>query len=499
MLTMYQQITIQTLVKQGKKKTEIAREMGCHRNTVSNIIRIGYAREGQTRDKPSYFDPYHNQIKEWVDKKVSNLRMFEILNETYHITHTYDSLCKYIQREFPGTPEAFGVQMTDPGEEAEVDFGYVGLQPINAPGTPLVRGKTWVLSVVLPHSRASYHEVTHDQKVTTFTHGITNAFASFGGVPKRLKVDNLRAAILKNQHFDLQFNQDFLEWANHYGCVIVPCSPYSPEQKGKVESDVKYVKGNFFVERIFTDAADLTLQLRRWTDDYANRRIHGTTKAIPWDVLTSVERSCLQPLPDTLYTTFERGTRTVANNCHIFFGNNYYSVPSVYVGHTVTIRWSTSLLRIIEGGEELTSHAIAAGQGQYITRRSHLPEFKHYGQTEYQKKYEDQMADIGEYAHQYFQEVLVKQHSYWFQSVRSIAGLARQFGNEAMNLTLKRALRYLVTDVETIRHILEQRLYLLDSAPKLLSQQQTSNTNSNSGNTEAITRDLSYYQQLINL
>ena len=85
----------------------------------------------------------------------------------------------------------------------------------------------------LSYSRVSYREITPDQKVSTLTAGITRAFAYFGGVPRRLKIDNLRAAILTNQHFDLEFQQDFLEWANHYGTVIVPCTPYHPEQKGK--------------------------------------------------------------------------------------------------------------------------------------------------------------------------------------------------------------------------------------------------------------------------
>lgn len=495
MLTMYQQITIQTLVKQGRKKTEVAREMGCHRNTVRNIILVGLAREKQTREKLSYFASYHDQIKGWVDKEVSNLRMYEILTETYHITRTYDSLCKYIQKEFPKYREAFGVQVTSPGEEAEVDFGYAGLQPVNAPGVPVSRGKTWVLVVKLSHSRASYHEITHDQKVTTLTAGITRAFTSFGGVPKRLKVDNLRAAILNNQHFDLQFNQDFLEWANHYGCVIVPCTPYSPEQKGKVESEVKYVKGNFFVERIFSDVHDLCGQLSVWSKEYANKRIHGTTKTIPWDVLVGVERSSLQRLPETPYTTFERGTRTVAGNCHIFFGNNYYSVPSSLVGKTVTIRWSASVLRVIADNEEVTSHVIVSGVGQYVTRRSHLPEWKHYGQTEYQKKYEDQMIDIGACAHKYFQEILVKQHAYWFQSARSIIGLAKHYGNDVVNLALKRALRYMVVDIGTIRTIITKRLYELDTAPRLLD----SPSSNISTTPSTMDRDLSYYQQLLDL
>lgn len=495
MLSMYQQITIQTLAKQGRKKTDIAHELGCHRNTVRNIILVGSAREKQTREKPSYFVSYHDQIKEWVDKKVSNLRMFEILSETYPITHTYDSLCKYIQKEFPKQKETFGVQITRPGEEAEVDFGYCGLQPVNASGYPVVRKKTWVLCVKLSYSRVSYHEMTLDQKVSTLTAGITRAFGYFGGVPKRLKVDNLRAAILQNQHFDLQYNQDFLEWANHYGCVVVPCTPYSPEQKGKVESEVKYVKGNFFVERTFTDWHDLCRQLTAWSNDYANCRIHGTTKSRPWDVLITEERACFQKLPDTRYATFERGTRIVATNCHIFFQNNYYSVPSSLVGKPVTIRWNDHLLRVIAGGEEVTSHVITSGVGHYVTRRSHLPEWKHYGVTEYQKKYEEQMMDIGDYAHQYFREILIKKHSYWFQTARTIVGLSKQWGNTVVNLALKRALRYHVVDIGAIRTIITKRLYDLDVAPRLLEYPSpTPNTAPST-----MDRDLSYYQQLIDL
>lgn len=494
MLTMYQQITIQTLAKQGKKKKEIAREMGCHRNTVHNIILVGSAREKQTRDKPSYFDAYRGQIKEWMDKNVSNVRMHELLVETHRITRTYDSLCKYIQQEFPKHQEAFGVQMTSPGEEAEVDFGYAGLQLVNPPGAPVVRQKTWILCVKLSYSRVSYYEMTLDQKVSTLTSGITRAFGYFGGVPKRLKVDNLRAAILQNQHFDLQFNQDFLEWANHYGCVIIPCTPYHPEQKGKVESDVKYVKGNFLVERIFTDRVDLGKQLATWSNDYANCRIHGTTKTKPWDILINTERACLQKLPETPCAVFERGIRTVAKNCHIFFGNNYYSVPAQFVGQEVTIRWNRSLLRIIAKGTEITTHVIVSGVGQYSTRRSHMPEFKHYGQTEYQKKYEQQMADIGEFAHQYFQHILIAHDSYWFRSVRLILALGKTYGNDTVNRALKRALSYQVTDIGAIRTIITKRLYDLDTAPRLLDQDRSQGTPSTSS---PMDRDLSYYQHLI--
>ncbi|PJA72149.1 hypothetical protein CO152_02955 [bacterium CG_4_9_14_3_um_filter_33_26] len=490
MLTMYQQITIKTLALQHKKQTEIATELGCHRNTVRNIINRPVV-EKPTRNRPSYFNQYRDQIKEWLTKKVSQLRIHEILVETYQVKQTYDSLSKYIRKDFPKTPEAFGVQVTPPGEMAEVDFGYAGLLPINTPGEPIRLAKTWFLSVRLNYSRLAYRVMVHDQKVTTFIKGITNAFTFFGGVPKRLKIDNLRAAVTKNQHYDLQFNSDFLDWASHENVVINPCVPYHPEQKGGVESDMKYIENNFLVERHFDDWVDLQQQFDQWSVSYANSRIHGVTKKIPNEIFINEEKSTLQPLPVNDFSLFERCERKVQSNCHIFFQNHYYSVPSRLVSKIVTLRFNGSLLKVVHQGEEVACHLISNEVGAFTTCRSHLPEFKCYGATEYQQKYEAKMADLGEFAQTYFKEVLIKHDSYWFRSVRSILGLAREYGNEAVNLSLARALQFHVTDTNIIKRIVTQQLYLLDIPPRLLE------TNQTAPSLKSQDRDLEYYQKLI--
>jgi transposase len=209
MLTMYKQITIKTLHTQGLKKSEIARQLGCHRHTISNVLRREHFIEKQTRTKGSLFDPYQTQIQQWIEKDITILRMFEMLGETYGLHCTYVNLCKYIQVRFPKQKEAFGVQVTEPGEVAEIDFGYLGLLPGHE-GKPV---KTYGFVVVLPFSRLGYCGVTYDQKLETLCQELTNAFVYFGGVSRRLKVDNMKTAILKNQHYDLEFNQDFLEFA----------------------------------------------------------------------------------------------------------------------------------------------------------------------------------------------------------------------------------------------------------------------------------------------
>ncbi len=488
MLTMYEQITIKTLKKQGIKNTEIARSIGCHRNTVFNVLERENFIEMQTRQKGSLFDPYKEQIKEWVDKDkdLTILRMYEILTEIHGIKSTYVNLCKYIQVNFPKQREAFGVQTTEPGEVAEIDFGYLGMLP-DSFGKAV---KTFGLVVVLPFSRLGYYTITYDQKLETLVKELELAFSYFGGVPKKLKVDNMKTAILKNQHYDLEFNQDFLEFCYHYQTVIVPCTPYSPEQKGTVESGIKYLQNNFVKGRIFQDAADLKRQLKEWMINYANQRIHGTTRKIPSVVFESLEKEKLQLLPDEEFAFFNRCCRTVSANCHIHFENNYYSVPASIVGKEVTIRFNSCLLRIIYQGEQVALHGKASGIGNYVTLRHHLPDYKVYSQTEYQKRMEEKMADIGESAHEYFRLLLNTRDGYWSRTIRGILGLCETFGKEAVNLTLKRALYYKVTDITTIKNILDRKLYLLKEEPRLPKTQDT--------NSKQMTmfRDLTYYERI---
>ncbi|MBI3093186.1 MAG: IS21 family transposase [Candidatus Levybacteria bacterium] len=460
---MYKQITIKTLFKQGEKKSQIARELSCHRNTVSNIVKRDRVIEKQTRVRSSVFDPYKQKISEYLDKKISRLRIFELLGEEYGVMSTYINLCKYIQNQFPKRVEAYGVQVVEPGEVAEIDFGELGLLP----GPQGRKVRTFGLAVILPYSKLDFYAICYDQKLQTLITELTNAFLYFGGVPKRLKVDNMKTAILRNQHYDLEFNRDFLEFAEHYNTVVLPCSPYSPQQKGTVESGIKYLQGNFVAGRQFQDDADIKRQLRNWMDGYANQRIHGTTRKIPKEVFELEEKSKLQLLPREEFAFFNRAERVVAPNCHIHFDNNYYSVPAGLVGKEVTLRWNEHLLRIICRGEQVALHCKTTGQGNYVTQRSHLPDYKVYSQTEYQAKFEAKMADIGEYAHKYFTMLLDTKQSYWFRNVRIILGLEKEYGRQILELALKRALYYQAVDIIIIKNILQKKLYLLGLEPGL--------------------------------
>ena len=75
------------------------------------------------------------------------------------------------------------------------------------------------------------------------------------------------------------------------------CRPYRAQTKGKVESGVKYVKGNFLPGREFRDLDDFNEQLTAWSTDIADQRIHGTTHERPIERFAR-EAGALTPLAD---------------------------------------------------------------------------------------------------------------------------------------------------------------------------------------------------------
>ena len=107
-------------------------------------------------------------------------------------------------------------------------------------------------------------------------------FSYFGGVPRVVLHDNLKTAVLeRDADGSIHWNPRYLDFADYYGFTPKACQPYRAQTKGKVESGVKYVRGNFWPG----------LQLRRpgrpeppgpdLAGHRANVRIHGTTGEVP--------------------------------------------------------------------------------------------------------------------------------------------------------------------------------------------------------------------------
>ena len=284
-LTMAEIDRILTLHTTEHSNREIADLLGINRETVGKYVARAKAQNqpnapsGSNGTSPSgprsECEPFRDLILAKVEQGFLAKRIHQDLAEDHgESTPSYYSVRRFIARLMQKTPLPFRRMETEPGEEAQVDFG-TGAPVRMADGK--VR-RPWVFRIVLSYSRKAYSEAVWRQSTESFITCLENAFRHFGGVPKRLVIDNLKAAVARADWYDPEIHPKLQSFAQHYGTVILPTKPYMPRHKGKVESGVKYVKRNALKGRIFTSLAEENQFLMNWETQVADQRIHGTTK-----------------------------------------------------------------------------------------------------------------------------------------------------------------------------------------------------------------------------
>jgi len=442
--------TIKTLWEKYKNKSVISELTGHDWKTVSRVVKLiesGCAYP-EKKPHPRILDPYKEEIVRWLETEgLNGLKTFERLR-LEGVKVGYTTVKTYLA-DIRKRDEIFVRIETLPGEEAQVDFGYVGLTPDNSGK----RRKTWVFNMKLSFSRLDYYEKVYDQRVETFIGCHEKAFCYFGGVPGTVRIDNLKAAILQANFYEPIYQRLYLNFASHYGFKIIPCRIYRPNDKGKVESGIKYVKCNFFLGKKFSNGDDVDSRLRYWLDNTCNLRIHGTTRKVPRELFESEEKAKLKPLPIERFRMSAVGTRKVYHDCHIFVDYSYYSVPFEYVGKEVDIDVSKELVRIFYQGREIAVHPRASEKGKFSTNINHYPSYKRFSDTEYQEMYQAKMAQIGPYAEQIFFFVIEKQPGDWSRTIQGILSLSRSYPKEVINLACKRAIAFGVHQYQVVKRI----------------------------------------------
>lgn len=457
--------TIETLWKKHKNKTLIAKLTGHDWKTVDKVIKSleTGASYPTKKSHPRIIDPFKEQVVQMVEKGLSAVRIHEEL-QSIGLKVGYTAVRDYIK--LIKGKEIFMRMHTDPGEEAQVDFGYAGLTKDN-------HGKnrrTWVFNMRLSYSRLDYYEKVYDQRVETFINCHTSAFKYFKGVPRYIKIDNLKAAILNASFYEPVYQQLYKSFASHCGFSPIPCRVRKPNDKGKVESGIAYVKGNFFAGRTFENENELNKNLRNWLDNKCNIRIHGTIKKVPRQVFEEIEKQKLLVLPLADFETGIVGSRKVYHDCHIYVDNNYYSVPFEYVGKEVEISVKSGVLRVVYENKTVATHPRLTQRGDFSTKLEHYPKYKRYSDTEYQEKYQVKMADIGPFAQQLFFKIIENSPRDWSRAVKGVLSLAKQYPNELVELSCKRAFAFNVCSYQIIKNILVTGSYNL---PLEFNQEET--------------------------
>lgn len=413
LLKMAEQQAIAALIQQGWSQRRIARQLGIHRETVGRYARLA---RGQPADDPvgpdskpakvitgsgdgaavqpaiviigldgdpaakpakvitgspgthSRCEPFQKVILGKLEQGLSAQRIWQDLVAEHDFADGYQSVQRFVRHIRSALPLPFRRMECDPGIEAQVDFGR---------GAPIIlpdgrRKRPHVFRFILSHSRKAFSEVVWRQSTEEFIRCLEDAFWHFGGVPKTLVIDNLKAAVTQADWYDPELNPKIVEFCRHYGTVILPTKPYTPRHKGKVEAGVKYVQSNALKGRTFGSLADQNRHLLDWETQTASTRIHGTTRQQVGKIFEEAERPALLPLPATRFPSFQESRRIVNRDGHIEVAKAYYSVPPEYLGRRVWARWDSRLVWIFDERMRPIHEHSRVEPGRFSTNPQHI-------------------------------------------------------------------------------------------------------------------------------
>ena len=391
-------LSIYTLLAQGYSHRWIARTLRIDRETVRRYAEVARARPKSAgappgslwrddlpdgskpagappgsraisgRIQPSACEPFQGVILAELERGLSAKRIWQDLVAEHGFTAKYQSVRRYVQKLGRASPLPFRRMECEPGAEAQVDFGQ-GAPVLQPDGK---RKRPHAFRIILSHSRKAYSEVVWRQSTEDFIRALENAFWHFGGVPRTLVIDNLKAAVSKADWFDPDLNPKVCEFCRHYGTVILPTRPRMPRHKGKVEGGVKYVQSNALKGRTFDSLTDQNRHLLEWEQTVADTRIHGTTQKQVKKCFEEVERPALLPLPAGRFPFFQEGQRIVNRDGHVEVAKAYYSVPPEYLGRLVWARWEGRVVRIFDDRMRPITEHIRVEPGRFSTHPQHI-------------------------------------------------------------------------------------------------------------------------------
>ncbi len=284
---------------------------------------------------------------------------------------------------------------TAPGHVAQVDYGEV--PKLYDPLEGCLR-RAWVFVMTLAYSRHAFMRVVFNQRTETWLELHAAAFKFFHGVPAVVVPDNLKSAVIKSAFGvsdQVELNRSYRECARHFGFKVDPTPPYSPQKKGKVESQVKYVKNNFFAGRDGEEVTDVNEQLTRWTLDVAGQRVHGTTAKKPLEVFDNEERAALMPLPAKKFAPTIWKRATVHEDCHVAFEKRIYSAPWTLIGQKLWLRATPSTITLFSDDDKRVADHDRRGTDRRSTTESHLPEHRGDYRHRSREYWEQRAARIG--------------------------------------------------------------------------------------------------------
>lgn len=427
---------------------QIARELKLNGKTVGKWAQRESFQKAAAPKRPSKLDPFKGEIVRLLERHdYSAQQVFQQLKESGY-TGGYSILNRFVHQVRPRPKPAFLTLHFQPGECAQVDWGCAGSVPV---GSTQRRLSFFVM--VLAYSRKLYLEFTLAETLEHFLCCHQHAFEYFNGVPQQVWVDNCKVAVLSRAAGLIAFNPHYLDLASHHGFQIRACGVGQPQEKGRVENAVGYVKKNFLHGLELSDFKIINPAARSWLDNVANLRQHGQTQKIPQELFLQEK---LKPLHPVAYQAAVVDTVRVNSQFRFRVDGNRYSVPCQYASSRLTLqRWPDRLL-VYDKEQLVAEHVRSYDRNQDYELPDHVqPLLLQRKKARDQKLFLRFLAlcpQAADYYGQLEQRRLNPKHH-----VQKIVALSELYGTETVARAMQDAFTYQAFSCEYIANLVQQR------------------------------------------
>ena len=384
------------LHESGVSNRQIALTLGLNKGTVNdyvNKLKSGgmQSKELLRLDEPvlegkfsagtaAFTDPRFEQFKEQLPyfekelerKHVTRYLLWREYLDKYPSGYRYTQFCYHLNQQLVARrPTAILTHVA--GEELFVDFAGDPMEYIDIETGEVIKVQVFV--ACFPYSDYSFCMAVRTQSTDDFLYALSCGLRHFGGIPKILVPDNLKASVIKADRYEPELNRVMEDFANHYGFVVCPARVRHPKDKAKVEGQVRIIYSRVYAKlrnQHFFSLEELNRALAEKTLEHNQTRMQRCDYSRQERFLAD-EKDKLRPLPETVFEKKYYAELKVENNGCIFLARDkhYYSVPYTYIGEKVQIIYTRTLVKIFCRNSLVATHERTVGFG-YTTVSEHL-------------------------------------------------------------------------------------------------------------------------------
>jgi transposase len=336
------------------------REYGVHWRTLEKMLSLveppGYRRK-VTKPRPK-IDPFLPIIHEMLEsdkqapkkQRHTAQRIFDRLKEEHGFTGSY-TIVKDVVRAWKATNKEVFLPLSHPPGEAQVDFGLAQVT---------IAGKTEKVAffvMTLPYSDAIFCQVFPRECTEVFLEGHKRAFEYFGGVPRKIRYDNLKIAVSKILGSrERQLSSEFDRLRSHYLFQEEFCLVRRANEKGHVENLLGFARRNYLVPvPNVNNLAELNERLLHRCRQDLLRTLRG--QPAPKKELLLEDQSAMLGLPVEEFEASRVESASVDSLSLAKFDTNGYSVPTKYAHRKVMVIATVDEVRFVFEDQVIARHA----------------------------------------------------------------------------------------------------------------------------------------------